>query len=90
MFGNTLDNAFSNTTNNILKESRTMEKITNIIFNPQDLDDTRESIATANTILNNGEKVTLEPFANLVHVACLALLTNGGFKYSPSTNKFTK
>ena len=67
-----------------------MEKITNIIFNPQDLDDTRASIIMANTILNNGEKVTLEPFANLVHVSCIALLTNGGFKYSPSTNKFIK
>ena len=67
-----------------------MEKITNIIFNPQDLDDTRESIVIATQILNNGEKVTLEPLANLVHVSCIALLTNAGFKYSPITNKFIK
>lgn len=67
-----------------------MEKITNIIFNPQDVDDTRESIAIANEILNKGEKVTLEPLANLVHVSCIALLTNWGYKYSPLTNRFIK
>lgn len=67
-----------------------MQKITNIIFNPQDLDDTRESIAMANTIINNGEKVTLEPFAHLIPVSCLALLTNEGFKFSPVTDKFIK
>ena len=67
-----------------------MEKITNFIFNPQDINDTIETLEQAKTLINNGEKVTLEPSSNLISTQCLAQISLGGFSFSSWQNKFVK
>ena len=67
-----------------------MTKITNIIFNPQNIDDTIETLYVANTLIDNGEKVTLEPSSNLISTQCLAQISSDGFMFSICQNKFVK
>ena len=67
-----------------------MKKITNIIFCPQFIDDTREAIEEANNLIEKGEEVTLECDVNLIHIDCLALLSSFGFRFSSHIKKFIK
>lgn len=67
-----------------------MKKITNIIFCPQDMDDTREAINEAKRLIDQGETVALECDVNLIHIECLALLSTWGFKFSSHSNRFIK
>ena len=67
-----------------------MMKITNIIFCPQDIEDTRAAIEEAKKLLANGEKVSLECDVNLIHIDCLCLLSSWGFKFSNISKRFIK
>lgn len=67
-----------------------MKKIINIVFCPQDIDDTQEAINEAKYLIDNGESVTLECDVNLIHVDCLTLLAGWGFKFSSHIKKFVK
>lgn len=67
-----------------------MTKIINIIFCPQDIDDTRKAIDEAKRLINAGETVALECDVNLIHMDCLALLSAWGFKFSSQSKRFIK
>lgn len=67
-----------------------MKKITNILFCPQDMDDTRDAINTARNLIDAGEIVTLECEVNLISIECLSLLASFGFKFSSTSKRFIK
>lgn len=67
-----------------------MKKIINIIFCPQDIEDTQQAIDEAKRFINEGETVALECDVNLISVECLTLLSAWGFKFSSHSKRFIK
>lgn len=67
-----------------------MKKIVNIVFCPQDIEDTQQAIDEAKRLIDEGETVTLESDVNLIHIDCLALLSAWGFKFSSHSKKFIR
>ena len=67
-----------------------MTKIINIVFCPQDIEDTRVAIKEALTLIKDGNAVALESDVNLIHADCLALLSSYGFKFSSHSKRFIK
>ena len=64
-----------------------MKKIINVVFCPQDMEDTRAAI---DFVINNVDdiEIFLECDVNLIHIDCLSLLSSYGFRFSPSLKKF--
>lgn len=67
-----------------------MKKIINIIFCPQDMEDTHKAINEGKSLIDQGEIVALEPEVNLISVECLTLLASAGFKFSSISKRFIK
>lgn len=66
-----------------------MKKIINIVFCPQDMEDTRAAIDFAINNIDDVE-IVLECDVNLIHIDCLSLLSSYGFQFSSISKRFIK